>query len=144
MIAVDTNILVYAHRFDSVFQDAAHSCLTRLINSRSPWAIPWPCVHEFFCAITHARIFKPPTPQAQAFEQIEAWLQCPGLVLLGESPAHWPTLKNLLQRAKTTGPAVHDARIAALCLQHGVSEFWSADRDFNRFPSLKVVNPLIG
>lgn len=144
MIAVDTTILVYAHRLDSIFQETAHSSLTRLINSGTPWALPWPCLHEFFCAVTHQRIFKPPTPQAQAFEQIDAWLQSPSLVLLTESPAHWPTLKALLQRAKTIGPAVHDARIAALCLQHGVSEFWSADRDFSRFPSLRVVNPLVG
>jgi predicted nucleic acid-binding protein len=38
---------------------------------------------------------------------------------------------------------VHDARIAALCLQHGVRELWSADRDFNRFPALRTRNPLV-
>ncbi len=143
MIAVDTNILVYAHRMDSIFQTAAHTCLTRLINSRSAWAIPWPCMHEFFGVATHPRVFNPPTPPSLAFEQIEAWLKSPTLVLLAESPAHWPQLKTLLQRGKTTGPAVHDARIAALCLQHGVAELWSADRDFSRFPALKVVNPLV-
>lgn len=42
-----------------------------------------------------------------------------------------------------TGGRVHDARIAAICIQHSVSELWSADRDFGRFPDLTVVNPLI-
>jgi predicted nucleic acid-binding protein len=37
---------------------------------------------------------------------------------------------------------VHDARIAALCLSHGVYELWSGDRDFSRFPALRVRNPL--
>ena len=64
-------------------------------------------------------------------------------MLLAESGARWAQLKTLLQRAKTTGAAVHDARIAALCLQHGVAELWSADRDFSRYPALKVVNPLV-
>jgi predicted nucleic acid-binding protein len=39
---------------------------------------------------------------------------------------------------------VHDARIAALCVQHGVRELYSADRDFSRFPQIAVRNPLIG
>jgi predicted nucleic acid-binding protein len=44
---------------------------------------------------------------------------------------------------KIAGAQVHDARIVALCLQHGVKELWSADRDFGRFPILAVVNPLV-
>lgn len=144
MIAVDTNILIYAHRADSAFYTAARACMTRLLISRAQWALPWPCLHEFFSITTHPRIYKPASTPAMAMEQIDAWLESPGVVLMAESPAHWHTLKALLMRAKLAGPAVHDARIAALCLQHGVSEFWSADRDFNRFPSLKVVNPLVG
>ena len=143
MIAVDTNILVYAHREDSSFHAAARAAVAGLANGRAPWAIPWPCVHEFFAISTHPRIYKPPTPAAKALDQIEAWLESPSLVLLAESGAHWAQLKTLLQRAKTSGAAVHDARIAALCLQHGVKELWSADRDFSRYPALKVVNPLV-
>ena len=75
-------------------------------------------------------------------DQISAWLESPSLVLLGETDTHWLTLQKLLTHAKTVGPAVHDARIAALCLQHGVRELWSADRDFRRWPELKVVNLL--
>ncbi len=144
MIAIDTNILVYAHRADSSFHARAKACVERLAQGRAPWAVPWPCVHEFYAIATHPRIYNPPTPPAKALDQIEAWLDSASLVLLAESGAHWPQLKTLLQRAKTTGPAVHDARIAALCLQHGVAELWSADRDFSRFAALKVVNPLVG
>lgn len=143
MIAIDTNLLVYAHREDSSFHDAALACVSRLAQGRAPWAIPWPCLHEFFAIVTHARLYRPPTPIARALEQVDAWLESPTLVLLAESGVHWPQLKALLLRAKTSGPAVHDARIAALCLQHGVSALWSADRDFNRFAGLKVVNPLL-
>ena len=143
MFAVDTNLLVYAHREDAPFHESALACVSRLAHSRAPWAIPWPCVHEFFAIVTHPRIYKPPTPIARALEQIDAWLECPTLVLLAESGVHWPQLRALLLKAKTTGPAVHDARIAALCLQHGVAQLWSADRDFNRFADLKVVNPLL-
>lgn len=142
MIAIDTNVLVYAHREDAPFHDAAAQCVARLAQAKAPWAIPWPCLHEFFGVVTHRRIYNPPTPPARALDQMDAWLESPSLVLLTESEVHWARLKVLLTKAKTTGPAVHDARIAALCLQHGVAQLWSADRDFNRFNDLKVVNPL--
>jgi uncharacterized protein len=52
-------------------------------------------------------------------------------------------LRALLTASRVTGARVHDARIAALCRQHGVRELWSADRDFGRFSGLNVVNPLV-
>jgi predicted nucleic acid-binding protein len=63
--------------------------------------------------------------------------------LLTESTTHWTTLRELLVDGRIGGAQVHDARVAALCRQHGVRELWSADRDFSRFPGLKVVNPLL-
>ena len=143
MIALDTNLLVYAHREDSPFHNVAFECVRRCAEAATPWALPWPCLHEFFSIVTHPRIYDPPTPQAQALDQIDAWLQSPSVVLLAESAAHWSALRGLLAQARTVGPAVHDARIAALCLQHGVRELWSADRDFGRFRALKVLNPLV-
>jgi uncharacterized protein len=142
VIALDTNILVYAHREDAAFHTAALAALTELAHSRAAWAIPWPCLHEFFSVVTHPRIYDPATPTAAALGQIEAWLASPSLVLLAETEQHWHSLRTLLQQGKVAGPMVHDARIAALCQQHGVRELWSADRDFGRFGGLKVRNPL--
>jgi uncharacterized protein len=144
VIAVDTNILVYAHRQDSPFHEAAERQIAQLAEGLAPWAIPWPCLHEFLAIVTHPRIYAPPTPLARAVDQVDAWLESPTLVLLAEAASHWTTLRALLTAGRVAGPAVHDARVAALCLQHGVSALWSADRDFNRFPGLKVVNPLVG
>jgi predicted nucleic acid-binding protein len=64
-------------------------------------------------------------------------------VLLAEGETYWPRLRDLLTDGKISGPAVHDARIAALCLTHGVQALWTADRDFTRFPRLHTVNPLV-
>jgi toxin-antitoxin system PIN domain toxin len=143
MIAVDTNLLVYAHRADSTWHDSARRCLAELAEAAAPWALPWPCIHEFLSIVTHPRIFAPPTPTAAAIEQVEAWLEAPTLVLLAESGSYWLELRTLLEVGRIAGPRVHDARIAALCVQHGVKELWSADRDFGRFPTLAVVNPLV-
>lgn len=76
-------------------------------------------------------------------DQIDAWLQSPSLVLLAETESHWPALRALIGVGRIAGAKVHDARIAALCLQHGVRTLWSADRDFSRFPRLAVDNPLV-
>ena len=143
MIAVDTNILVYAHRHDSPFHDAARSRMTELAEGTADWGIPWPCLHEFVAVATNPRIYVPPTPLARAIDQVDAWLESPTLVVLAEGPAHWTVLRELLVAGRVTGGQVHDARIAALCRQHGVRELWSADRDFNRFPGFNVTNPLI-
>ncbi len=143
MIAVDTNILVYAHREDSEWHAAALTQVARLAEGRGAWAIPWPCIHEFLAIVSHPSVFSPPTPLAAAIEQVDAWLESPHVQLLSESELHWPALRAQLQAGKIAGAKVHDARIAALCLQHGVRQLWSADRDFGRFPELKVANPLV-
>ena len=143
MIAVDTNILVYAHREESPWHGAARAKLAHLAEGSAAWAIPWPCVHEFLAIVTHARIWRPPTPMPTAVAVIQGLFASPGLVLLAEVEGYWGTLRRLLEGARTQGPSVHDARIAALCLTHGVRELWSADRDFGRFPELPVRNPLL-
>jgi toxin-antitoxin system PIN domain toxin len=144
VIAIDTNILVYAHREDSPFHDAAFRRMAELAQGLATWAIPWPCLHEFLAIVTHVRIYAPPTPLSRALDQVDAWLESPTLTLLVETTAHWSVLRELLVDSRVAGAHVHDARIAALCRQHGVHELWSADRDFGRFGGLTVVNPLVG
>jgi toxin-antitoxin system PIN domain toxin len=143
MIAVESNLLVYAHREDSPWHNAAYARIVELAEGPAAWAIPWPCIHEFLSIVTHPRIYTPPTPLEKAIDQVEAWLESPNLVLLSESGDYWPQLRSILQTGHVSGPQVHDARVAALCQQHGVSELWTIDRDFNRFPGLTVRNPLV-
>lgn len=143
MIAVDTNILVYAHRRDSEWHEPASSCIRELAEGASSWALPWPCLHEFFSIVTHERIYSPASTSAKALEQINAWLSSPSVVLLSETAGYWNVLAQLIAKSKITGPKVHDGRIAALCLHHGVRELLSADRDFSRFGGLKTRNPLV-
>lgn len=144
MIAVDTNVLVYAHREDSPWHTAALGRLVELAEGRAAWAIPWPSLHEFLAIVTHSRIYATPTPLAAALDQMEAWLESPSLTLLAESEGYWPELRDALRDGRITGPQVHDARVAALCRLHGVRELWTADRDFGRLPGLPTRNPLVG
>jgi uncharacterized protein len=143
MIALDTNILVYAHREDSPWHKVAREQVIGLAEGRAPWAIPWPCIHEFLAIATHPRIYAPPTPLRNAMDQVEAWLEAPSLVLLSEFEDYWLHLRSMLEAGQVTGPLIHDGRVAALCRLHGVTELWTADRDFGRFAGLHVRNPLI-
>ncbi len=143
MIAVDTNILVYAHRRDSQWHEPAAACIRGLAEQPRSWMIPWPCVHEFLAVVTRAGIFKTPTPLAAALHQVELWMASPSLTVQAETDRHWPLLHNLLTTGKATGGKVHDARIAAICMGAGVSTLYSADRDFSLFPAIKLLNPLL-
>lgn len=144
MIAIDTNILVYAHRADAEWHRPASRAIQSLAEGAGAWAIPWPCVHEFLSITTHPRIFRTPTPISAALDQVDAWLESPTLVPLAEDGAYWNTLRAVVEQARIEGPRVHDARVAAICLRHGVRELWTADRDFSLFPTLRVRNPLVG
>lgn len=143
MIAVDSNILVYAHRRDSEWHDPAAKLVKSLAENRIQWAIPWPCIHEFLAISTHPAIYSPPSTVKQATQQVAAWMSSPSLVLLSEAEDHWQVLGQLLASGKIQGPRVHDARIAALCLTHKTTELLTADRDFSRFPTLATRNPLL-
>ena len=57
---------------------------------------------------------------------------------------HWDLLKRQVLTGQVKGPMVHDARIATICVSHGVTELWTADRDFSRFPNVPTRNPLLG
>lgn len=143
MIAVDSNLLVYAHREDSDFHGPARDLIDSLRHQVDSWAIPWPCLHEFIAIATHPAIYKPASTLSEALGFLDAIFASPRLQLLSESPGYFEKLRDIATTAKLKGPRIHDARIAAICLHHGVGELWSADRDFSAFPQLKVRNPLV-
>ena len=143
MIALDANLLVYAHQSDSEFHEQAKEAIESLRVKTAPWAIPWPCVHEFISVTTNPKIYKRPATAEEAVDFVEALMDSPELHFLAESEGYMAKLKLLVTGAKITGGRIHDARIAALCLHHGVRELWSADRDFSKFPQLRVRNPLV-
>jgi uncharacterized protein len=142
MTAVDTNVLVYAHRREPLEHDQASALLRELAEGAVAWAIPWPCVYEFFSVVTHPRIWRAAasTPR-QAWAQLEAWFGSPSLLLLGETRDFAATLSDFVQRPRVRGGLVHDARVAAICCAHGVDRLYTRDRDFALFPELVTEDP---
>ena len=143
MIAVDTNILVYAHRKESRHHETSRGLMRALAEGPDLWAIPWPCFYEFFSVVTNPRIWKDATSNPdQAWKQLNAWALSPTNTLIGETNDFLAVLQDFMQRPRVRGPIVHDARVAAICVAHGVEEIMTADRDFALFPELFTRNPL--
>jgi toxin-antitoxin system PIN domain toxin len=139
--AIDTNILIYAEVGSSQHHRQARQLLGELAEGNSPWAIPWPCIYEFLRVVTHPRVYHPPVPMEIALQDIGSVLASPSLVLLCETPRHYAVLEQVIQQSGASGNLVHDAHIVALCLEHGVSELLTGDRDFARFPNLPFSDP---
>ncbi len=138
MIAVDTNVLIYGYVSTFPQHADAKRILRELSEAPTPWAIAWPCVYEFLRVVTHPRVLQPPMPMDLALENFEILCRSPGLTLLAQTNRHLPIFRHLVRESKVTGNLVFDAHIAALCLEHGVSEIVTFDRDFLRFSRLKT------
>jgi len=142
VIAIDTNLLVYAHRPEMPFHERARDVLSSAVGGAEPVAVPWPCVHEFLAIVSNPRIFRDATPMSVALDAVGRLFDSLDGGFLAEGEGYLSALERIARPALLQGAIVHDARIAALCLYHGVRVLWSADRDFSRFPDLAVANPL--
>ena len=142
MIAVDTNVLVYAHRRESRVHGEAVQVLRKLAEGDRPWAVPWPCCYEFLSVVTNRRIWRgAESSPAEAWNQLEAWTDSPSSRLIGETSGFLEVLERFARRPRVRGPVVHDALVAAICLAHGIDELLTRDRDFALFPELETRDP---
>jgi uncharacterized protein len=140
--AIDTNILVYAHRREAPRHLVSAALLRTHCESSATWAIPWPCLSEFYSVVTNKKIWKEKASSpAEALSQIEAWCNSPSVVLLSEVAETLKLLSVMLVEAQARGPVVHDARIVAICRSHGVQALITADRDFSRFSQIRYECP---
>jgi hypothetical protein len=134
VIAVDTNVLVYAHREELAPHRRARARLVALAQGGELWAIPVFCLTEFARVATHARVFDPPFSVPEIRTAIERLLSSPSLMLLYPGERFAGYFSNALSEANATGNLVFDAQIVAVCREHGVSALLTEDRDFARFP----------
>ena len=140
MIAVDTNILLYADREETPQHRAALRALRRLAEGHEAWAIPIQCVGEFLRVVSHDRVFQPPTPIGEALASIESLLASPAARLLMPGNRYLQILRDVIARSGVRGNLVFDAQIAAVCLEHGASTLLTEDRDFTRIQGIKPLS----
>ena len=138
MIAVDTNVLVYADRAELPLHRPALNALRRLAEGDEAWALPIFCAGEFIRVVSHPRLFDPPTPAVEAIAALDALFESRSLRVLYPGERYWRLLSRLIAAGAAQGNLVFDAQIAALCLEHGAGTLLSEDRDFSRFPGLAL------
>jgi hypothetical protein len=143
VIAVDTNLLVYAHRPECPSHEAAFECLSSLASGPQLWGIVLHCLVEFTAVVTNPKIWRAPSSVDDVMDQVSAWFEAPRLHVLTEDRAWWNVFCEMLVAGRPVGGQVHDARIAAACRYHAVTRLWTADRDFSRYPDVPTFNPLV-
>lgn len=139
MIAVDTNVLICANRAELPLHTLARDQLTALAEGAAPWGLPVVSAWGFIRIVTQP-LFDPPTPASQAVEFIDRLLGSPSVRVLGPGPRHWELLRTILDEAQVRSGLVTDAVIVALCREYGVDTVLSNDRDFHRFPGIKLLS----
>ncbi len=139
MIAVDTNILVYAHVDTFPKHPAAKEALIELAEGGRMWGIPSPCLVEFMRVATHPRVFTDPFSVSDVTEALDALLAAPTVSILGPGEQHWAFLRDGARAADARGNLAFDAAIAAICEEVGVKQLLTEDRDFDRFASLQTL-----
>ena len=144
MIAVDTNILVYAHRAGVPQHGVALRVLRDLASGQRPWALPFPCIGQYLRVVTHPVARPQPTSMTSALHNIDALIASPMTRVLLPTERHVTVLHEVLVESGALGGDVFDAQIVALCLEHGVEEILTGDRGFRRFTGIRVTDPFRG
>ena len=138
MIAVDTNVLIYAHRAETSLHEVASRDLVALAQGPSRWGLPVFCVAEFIRVVTHRRVFNPPSTPSQATGFLTDVIASPSCRIVRPGPEFTSLLIETVLGTGAKGNLVFDAQIVALCREHGIATILTNDRDFDRFRNLNV------
>jgi hypothetical protein len=143
VLAVDTNVLVYAADQDSPHHEPCRSWLERQRARPDAWYVTWGIVYEFLRVTTHPRVMRRPWSATAAWSFVSALLASPGLEVLVATPRHAAVAEQVLaELPDLSGNLLHDAHTAILLREHGVKQICTRDTDFARFPFLDVIDPL--
>lgn len=141
MILVDANVLLYAYQPRSEHHRRCRAWVEEAFSGEEPVCVAWVTVLAFIRISTNPRIFEAPLRAEEAIAAVSSWLARPAVAVLEAGEECWEILRALLVEAQVTGPLVMDAFLAALALENGAI-LVTTDRDFARFPGLKVENPV--
>ncbi len=141
MILLDANLLIYA--YDSVAAEhiRARSWLERRFSSSEVVGLSWITILAFLRIATSRRYESDPMSTAEAASVVTGWIALRNVALVSPTEQHWTILGDLLPKSQARGPLIMDAHLAALAIEHGAT-LCTNDRDFLRFPGLKVEFPL--
>jgi toxin-antitoxin system PIN domain toxin len=142
LIAIDTNLLVYAHRSGLPEHDAARRAIRAASKHLRGWGIPLPCVTEFWSVVTHPQCAGGGSSPRQAQAFLRALVEEGGAHVWASQVNHWDKVARLAENLNVRGPRVFDLQIALAAFENGAVEIWTHDRGFLALPGLTVRDPL--
>lgn len=142
MIAVDTNLLVYAHRASLSEHRAARRAIERAAGLSVGWGISHPSLAEFWAVVTHPTTSGRPSTVAEASAFLQALFRDSDAHVWLPGPNFGERLIQLAADRNVRGPRVFDLQIALTALDNGAREVWTHDRDFVSVPGLRIHDPL--
>lgn len=142
MIAIDTNLLIYAHRAAVSEHRSAQRAIQRASRNVRGWGIPLPCVAEFWSVVTHPGSLGGPSTGEQARGFLAALIADAGARLWMPGEGFWSRLTQLAADLNVQGPRVFDLQIALTAFDNGASEIWTHDHHFVGFPGIRLHDPL--
>ena len=141
MKIVDTNLLIYAYVPALREHAAAKRWLEETLTADESVGLAWVSVLGFIRVVTNPRIFRVPLLLDRAVAVVDEWFQQQSVEVVLPTPRHWSTFRDMLTAGQAGGALATDAHLAALTIEHGAT-LYTTDRDFSRFPGLRVLNPL--
>ena len=141
MIVLDVNLLVYATFKSFAQHTAARPWVEQQFMASTRVGLPWETLLGFLRIATNPRIIERPLSMDAAWQQVDDWLSCESVWIPQPTERHAKVLGILLSHPGVRANLVHDAHLAALAIEHGLT-LCSSDGDFARFRELKWLNPL--
>jgi toxin-antitoxin system PIN domain toxin len=141
VIVIDVNLLLYAYDSASLEHDQATSWLDQWLSSSATIGLAWHTILSFLRISTSPKMIFVPLELDEAASIVSEWLERPNVSIIGPTGRHWEIFRKLLPRSRARGSLIMDAHLAALAIEHGAT-LCTNDRDFARFPGLRVEFPL--
>ena len=140
MILLDTNVVLAAQRSDHPHHGVARPWLAHIVDRRKSFGVPATVWASFGRLTTDRRVFREPTPIADAFAFIRAVVGQPGYQRIEAGERHVEVFQAMCIENEVAGGLVVDAHLAALAVENGAA-LASFDRDFARFSNLEWILP---
>jgi len=142
VIAIDTNLLVYAHRSGLPEHRAARRAIQKAAGDPRGWGVPFHCIAEFWSVVTHPESLGGASAPAQARAFLRAlFLEARAAVWMPHEGS-WERVTRLAEDLQVHGARIFDLQIALAAFDNGATEIWTHDRGFLAFPGLTLLDPL--
>ena len=141
MILPDVNLLVYAYNEAAPSHAAARAWWESVLNQDKPVGLAWAVGFGFIRLVTHPAVLRTPLPATDAIDCVDQWFACEGVTPVEPGPRHLAIVRTLVDATGVAASLTTDTHLAALAIEHR-TELHSNDPDFERFPGLRLHNPI--